>query len=241
MINTEILQVTGLKEREAEAYLALLELGKGTANQIAQKTGMQRPNCYAVLDSLVRSGFASLLPSEKRIYVPVDPQKLADQLQQKQSVFNTMLPHLRGLYQSSSSKPRLQFYEGTSSLISLYDEVLLEDEYACLFTPQLIDSQFADYMESFCRRVKEKNITARDLIVAKEIPSYYTKYFAGLNQEVRLLQDAAPLDADVIVTKTRLLIVNYIGSIYALVIEDPAVIRSFQLLFENSWTQAKKK
>jgi|GEM_PF-6880664 len=236
---TEIIQISGLKEREAEAYLALLELGKATASQIAQKTGMQRPNCYAVLDSLVAQGIATLLPSEKRIYLPADPQKLAEQLSNKYKVFNNLLPQLRGLYQASSTRPRVQFYDGLDSLIELYDQTLQQDSYCCIYTPQVIDARLSDYVENFCKRVKEKDIVARDLVVGSKLPFYYAKYFTTSRQEVRMLQQKAPLNADMILTKERLLIVNYVPSIYALTIEDTAVIQTFQLMFESIWKDAK--
>ena len=236
----EIIQLSGLKEREAEAYLALLELGKATASQIAQKTGMLRPNCYAVLDALVIQGIATLLPSEKRIYLPADPQKLAEQLSYKYTVFNNLLPQLRSLYQASSTRPRLQFYDGLESITSLYDETLNQDSYSCIFTPQVLDTRFTDYVKNFCRQVKEKDIRARDLIVGNEIPDYYADYFTGKRQEVKQLKGDSPLNADMILTKERLLIVNYAPAVYALVIEDVAVIQVFQLMFESIWNTVKR-
>ena len=234
---TEIIQLSGLKEREAEGYLALLQLGKGTASQVAQKTGMQRPNCYAVLDSLVSQGIATLLPSEKRIYVPVDPQKLAEQLSSKYTLFTTLLPELRGLYQASSTRPRVQFYDGIASITDLYDETLAQDSYSCIFTPQVLDARFTDYVKNFCKKVKENNIEARDLIVGSVIPEYYSEYFTTKRQQFKLLKNSYPLHADMILTKERVLIVKYAPTIYALTIEDAAVIQIFQLLFGSIWNE----
>ena len=49
-------ELVGLREREAKVYLAALELGAATAQQIAIKTGIQRGSAYAAIGILKKRG-----------------------------------------------------------------------------------------------------------------------------------------------------------------------------------------
>ena len=57
MIEQQVLENLGLSEKEAEIYLALLELGTGTVVEVAKKSGVKRPTAYLVLDELKKMGY----------------------------------------------------------------------------------------------------------------------------------------------------------------------------------------
>ena len=61
----EVLNKTGLHEKEAKVYLALLELGTADVSDIAAKAGVKRPTSYLVLDELKeRFGFPGACKSK---------------------------------------------------------------------------------------------------------------------------------------------------------------------------------
>ena len=55
----------GLNEKESRVYLALLELGSGTAYAVAKKAGIKRPTAYIVLDELRKRGLVLKIPKSK--------------------------------------------------------------------------------------------------------------------------------------------------------------------------------
>ena len=53
------LKKIGLSENEAKVYLATLELGSSTAQQIAQKAELKRPTTYVQLETLMKRGLVT--------------------------------------------------------------------------------------------------------------------------------------------------------------------------------------
>ena len=65
----ELLQQTGLTDREARAYLFLLSDGPQKAPALADHLGLARTSAYPLLDGLVSSGFAAAVETvEGRAY-----------------------------------------------------------------------------------------------------------------------------------------------------------------------------
>jgi sugar-specific transcriptional regulator TrmB len=73
----------GLTGNEAKAYEALLNLGKGSAAQIATQSGVPYGRIYPVLAGLVSKGLARTLPERTRQYVPSDPTRLHDLIEER--------------------------------------------------------------------------------------------------------------------------------------------------------------
>ena len=71
------LQATGLSNNEVSAYLALLDLGKGTVSQISRKAGLNRTTGYDILDRLVAKRLVSISGKEpKQEYLAESPDRI---------------------------------------------------------------------------------------------------------------------------------------------------------------------
>lgn len=81
----QTLQAIGLNEKESRIYLILLQLGPQPVSIIAQKIGMNRSSCYAILEKLLKKGYIEKLIQEKNTnYRAVKPHFILDQLKTKQ-------------------------------------------------------------------------------------------------------------------------------------------------------------
>lgn len=68
--------VLGLKEYETEALRTLLTVGRTTAPNLADSTGIPRARIYGVLDSLVDRGFVEVVPGRPKKYYPKPPDEI---------------------------------------------------------------------------------------------------------------------------------------------------------------------
>jgi sugar-specific transcriptional regulator TrmB len=86
------LQDLGLSEKEAKAYLAALEIGRATADQLAKHAKIKRPTTYMQLESLMKMGLMSTYEEDKKTYfAPESPELLKRLLtKQKESVASKM-------------------------------------------------------------------------------------------------------------------------------------------------------
>jgi len=73
-----VLDLLGLTEYEATALTELLSLGRTTAPNLAEATGIPKARIYGVLDSLSDRGFIEIVPGRPKEYQPKPPAAILD-------------------------------------------------------------------------------------------------------------------------------------------------------------------
>ena len=106
---------TGLSEKAAEAYLAALELGEATVQDIAERAGLPRTTLYYVLDELLAAG--ALLKTRrgtKLYYLPEEPRILLKRARERLTLFEDALGLLEERKHAVYERPRVFFLYGPS-------------------------------------------------------------------------------------------------------------------------------
>jgi HTH-type transcriptional regulator, sugar sensing transcriptional regulator len=117
--------LVGFNPTQTVVYLSVLELGASSIWDIAQKSGVKRPTCYAVLDHLMQLGYASKTNDGRRLlYSVVTPKELLARFDQKKSEFASSLPVIEGFSSHSSQRPRIRLYEGLEGVKQVYASML---------------------------------------------------------------------------------------------------------------------
>ena len=129
--DVEIIRKFGLSDTAARVYLALLELGKASADKIAKRVGTYKANTYDALDRLIEIGLASyIIEGKKRLFIPTSPEKLKDSAEEaKQRAddnhetlkndLERIMPKLSAKYRSVSQKEIFEIYVGKKASMSL--------------------------------------------------------------------------------------------------------------------------
>ena len=119
------LQQLGLDEKEAAAYIALLELGQGTLADLARKAKIKRTTLYDIVNSLKGKGLASTIRSGGRLlYSAEDPRTLQNRLEEQRSALLSMLPELLSVANALPRKPKVRYYEGVEGIKEVYRDIL---------------------------------------------------------------------------------------------------------------------
>ncbi|GGL59566.1 TrmB family transcriptional regulator [Halocalculus aciditolerans] len=74
----ELAERLDLTEYEATALTELLSLGRTTAPDLAEATGIPKARIYGVLDSLADRGFVKMIPGRPKHYQPKSPGAILD-------------------------------------------------------------------------------------------------------------------------------------------------------------------
>ena len=120
-----LLKEYGLNEKEAEVYLAALELGEATGFQIFKRTKLKKPTVYYILEEIQKKNLVSLTQKgKKKFYIAESPFKIKEQLKEKLRSFNDLLPELMSHYNQGHRKTKLKFYEGKEGLKEVYNDTL---------------------------------------------------------------------------------------------------------------------
>src|SRR3989338_8570172 len=104
----------GLSQKEASVYIASLELGPATAQNIAKKAAVNRPTTYVMIESLTKRGLmSSFEKGKKRFFSAESPERLQNifhvqrrEIEEREHELHSILPELRAL-SSGAEKPRV--------------------------------------------------------------------------------------------------------------------------------------
>lgn len=128
MIDTEVLEQLGLNKKEAETYIALVQLGSSLASTIANKTKINRSVTYEILEKLIRKGFVSYAIRENRKYFSAtNPTKLIDLLKERERRLKEIIPGLLALQKiRPRGKESVEIYKGREGLKTVMDLIIKE-------------------------------------------------------------------------------------------------------------------
>jgi sugar-specific transcriptional regulator TrmB len=74
----DLFSLLDLTEYEADALEELLLLGRTTAPNLAEATGIPKARIYGVLDALSEAGYVKMIPGRPKRYEPHDPAAIAE-------------------------------------------------------------------------------------------------------------------------------------------------------------------
>lgn len=119
-----MLEELGLSPNEVKVYLAGLELGAATAQQLAAKAAVVRPTAYVAIGGLVKHGLmSSFTKGKKQFYASEKPNRLTHllneekkKLAERESKLKSVMPILDSLIALSGEKPEVKLYEGLEGL-----------------------------------------------------------------------------------------------------------------------------
>ena len=80
-IPTSLLNSLGLSDAEGRVYLAALELGEASIQQLSRKSGVKRTSIYNFIDKLKeRQVITETRKAKRSVYSAVHPAQLAEML-----------------------------------------------------------------------------------------------------------------------------------------------------------------
>ena len=123
----KLLNQLGFSDNETKVYIATLECGVSSAQDIAKKALLPRTTVYSVLKYLVERGVVgkSLVKGKTR-FSAEPPSKLVNILGNLKKKLEDALPELEAIYNKNETKPKITFFEGKNAVQAVYDDTLKE-------------------------------------------------------------------------------------------------------------------
>lgn len=114
----------GLSDKEANVYLAMLELGPSSVQDIAKKAGVNRATTYVMIEMLKRRGLMSSVDRGKKTFFAAEsPEHLLGivseemrVIEEKKKRLENLMPQFMGLFNSIEHKPKVRFFEGEEGI-----------------------------------------------------------------------------------------------------------------------------
>jgi sugar-specific transcriptional regulator TrmB len=129
---TQRLLELGFSDKEAQVYLALLELGPSAVNEIAKKSGVNRSTTYLSLEALMKRGLASGVVRDKKVfYAAESPERLdallskeKELIEERRKKLEDAIPTFMALFNAVEDKPVVRFFEGEEGIALSRDELM---------------------------------------------------------------------------------------------------------------------
>ena len=248
MITFKDLEKFGLSDKEAKVYLACLELGPSTAAQVAQKADVNRATTYVAIESLTKQGLLSSHEKDSKTFFSAeDPamlKRLLDQqreeVKNKLSSLEELLPGLEQIYNYSGEKPKVRFFEGKEGLNTIKDEILKtkDKKIKAIFSKDELNQVFSDEdAEKYYKRRLAKKIQVKALYTRSKGP--FSDIAKG--DELRIIpKDKFPVTIDITIFSDRVALSSLKGKLVGVILESREIATTFQSIFDLAWEAAER-
>lgn len=249
MFLEEPLKRLGLTEKEAKVYLATLELGTDTIQNIAKKAGLKRPTVYLITEELMTKGLLSKKPMPRGdLFIAENPEHLKSIIHQREKHLADALPFLRAIYNVEKGKPQVQVYEGIENMKRIYFELILKSKSEVLFFSSIkkINETIPDLLDSWLQMTKnedENKIQSRELINPDpEDIEYGLRAIKTGQTQVRIIPKKFPqlfTGADNAIFEDKLMIVCFEQKLFTTIIQSKVIADTMRALYGLAWRQAQ--
>ena len=227
-----LLKNLGLKEEEAEIYLALLKLGLVKVSELVSEVNLPRTSIYMHLKNLVVKGYAKKSRKNRIEYFsPIEPKVILQEEEQKIKDFSAAVPLLETLSDFPKQKAKVEYFETVQGITRLYEAML---DYDYKHIPFLIESaittkaNFTKIDESFWvnweSKFLQKKVVTQGIITNDTIP-----IIVGLPDDIKKAALERPATVRVIDQREFPLAINlyllYPDLVFIIISQEDLVIR----------------
>ncbi len=238
------LKTLGLSDKESKVYLAALELGTSTVQELSRKSGVNRATTYIQVDSLIKRGLMSRVDkANKTLFLAEKPQRIIDILSKKkekleslESAFIQLMPELEAIYNVKTDKPHVRFYESESGLEIFRNEMVkMKPEIVYSIIPKSPAEGDLELTQKFMAKlgtIKIIYIGKENIKISKEvraITNLMFKYFkmSGFDIEITMYNNKVFINKPIKDESIGVLI------------EDKSVYQSFVAMFQMFWSMGQ--
>lgn len=239
----------GLTDNEAKVYLAMLELGPASVQEIAAKAGINRPTAYFQIESLKKHALVSIHnKGNKQVFMAESPEQLEHiietekkTIEQKQDELKKILPDLVSMFSASDTKPVVRYFEGKEGLVRMQDILLKSGVKQVLGMSSLDDlgKVFPQHGDSYVPQRVKKKIHSRFIYTSSQGPILKAGDKKVLRESRFIPKEKMPFTSDLTIFGNSVAIAALKNKPTGIIIEHPEVAESFRSLFEFTWSLAK--
>ena len=236
MLNKE-LEKLGLNSRESRVYLALLQIGEATMQQIAAKSGVKRTTVYGIIKSLKSQGLLRIVIGQRKIlYSAQNPKKIEESLREKQSVLEKIMPQLLVLTSASPQKTFISYFENEEGIKDIRKNIFNNtDQEILIWAAEGIDAGL------FEDNPPQEKLTWKIIVPKKKSEGMHigsTVMEAGSLYEIGIRiakEDQLPIEAEIVLYgENKIAIMPTVENV-GVVIENEKVFNTLKGIFLVIW------
>jgi sugar-specific transcriptional regulator TrmB len=243
------LQEIGLSEKEAQVYLALLQVDSESIQDIAKNTGINRTTVYPVLETLEKKGLVTEVEIGKKTHYQGEPPERLETYVERQKVtleehakrLRDIIPQIKSVQREQGERPIVKYFEGKEGIISSMEEMYTskdQDDTAYLvYSKDLLDSLFTTE-----ERGKYKKIRLGKEVRTKVLYTYSKGEITNdsTGERIKIDEQKYPITCDISIYEDRVRINTLGKSLSGIFIKSKDVAETLRSIFSVAFDQLKK-
>lgn len=245
------LEALGLSENEVKVYLAALELGSATAQELAGKAAVVRPTAYVAIGGLTKRGLMSSFTKGKKKYFTAEkPAKLLKLVQEEkrkladhEEKLKRVMPELEALISLSADKPEVKYYEGLEGLARMHENIFESKtkEIKIIASAESVREVIPEEMRVLHNlRVKKAGIKGRILVVHEK--KFEKPQVDFKNWEYKTLKkNHLNMSGEIAIFGEYLSLISYQDKPYGFLVKSKDIAETARILFDLAWSSDNSK
>ena len=231
------LENLGIQEKQAKVYLACLELGSATIQELAQKSKVKRTSIYNFLEELKNLGLITEIKEGKKLLlIPENPETVIKRAQQRIDEVKKSLPEILGIFNRPTKKPKVRFYQGLDGLQQVYSDyaVLNQPIYAFSDFEKMFEALPADFLWLAAETRGKSNsrfyCIAKDGKMGRVVQSKDKEHL----RETRLVPNI-DFETEINIYSNKVSLISFRKPYAAVIIEDEAIAKTLKSIWNLVW------
>lgn len=246
---TKVLIENGFSSKEAQVYIASLQLWSAPISSLARNMWENRVTIYATMKNLVGKWLAtSTVRNKTTYYTVISPQQLHQKIAERVEQFNTITPEIMALANKANSPMKTEFFEWLEWLKIAYKKIITDgvtetpdEPFLSMMGAVQIDPRFLNWLqkEFIPRRLSFPKKTRSIVTNNKDA---YTNYSAKHHNSITVDSMIFPFANEIVIYgHDKIAIVMYnTQEMTAMIIQSKTLFTTLKAMFEFVRNSNKK-
>lgn len=242
-IKKALLQLN-MTEKEILCYVALLESGSSTIQDISRFTGVNRVTIYAAIEELKgKSLVFETRKGRRKLFVAEGPEELKSILEEKKDQIRAeekiledlILPTLKAVDARQENKPQIKFFEGAEGINKVFDGYILKAREAinCGSYETATKVVSMKHEIGYFKDLEKRKIFYRMILEDTPLNRKFAEIGKGI-VHVKFLPPETKIFADIVIAGSITALISYENKT-ATLIEDTTISQAIKLYLEFMW------
>jgi len=229
----------GLNQKEAKIYLALLELGEASVQEIAKTSGIKRTSIYFIIEDLKKKGLALEIKSKKHVrFMAEDPKNVLASRKGRLGILEKHIGNFE-IIKNKNTKPRVFFFDNAEGFKKIWEMLFRSGakEYLIMTDPrEMLGFVQKGYITG--KIIKEKTqlgIKSRQIIASSEYAKEIVAKDAKENRVSKILPHIYKIPFTTIVFGANVALISPQKENLILLFESEEFAKTQRSVFEALW------
>jgi len=234
----------GLKHKEMDTFLKMIELGAQPISVVARHVGIPRSTMYLVIEHLKKAQLIETFDRADVLYVKAIPvQNISEviksretELKQTAKLLEEKIPELEKLESKFSITPHVKFHEGKGAVMKMYEAILNEKEFYAIFNPEFVKRAMPEYHFKIPETIKSEKLKVKEILVDGLEAKEYESKFKSKKHQIKRFKNNVHLESDTIICKEKIYMISYgEENMVATEIFNKTLAQTQAVVFEELW------